>query len=113
MRAESMREPEAALASVLARIILACSIALGGRSPYRVWLRNRASLSARPGETVALVPFCCLSAARAIEGHAAAMPTAPPPAIAPRNRSRRFKMRVLVNAILALGCSEQVTQASS
>ena len=36
----------AALANVLARIILACSIAFGGRSPYFVLLRNRAS--ARP-----------------------------------------------------------------
>ena len=32
MRAESISEPDAALAKVLARIIFACSIACGGKS---------------------------------------------------------------------------------
>src|SRR6266478_3510323 len=99
MRAESMREPAAALARVLAMIILACSIALGGRSAYRVWLRNRAILSARLGEPVSLLSSCCLSAAFAIEGHRAAMLTAAPPAIVLRKRSRRFKMTVLSGCV--------------
>ena len=48
--------PGAALANVLARIIFACSIAFGGRSPYFVLLRNRASARALSGGAPAARP---------------------------------------------------------
>ncbi len=48
MRAESIAIPTAALDSVLARIILACSTASGGRSPYAVVFKKRVSVSVAP-----------------------------------------------------------------
>ncbi len=46
MRADSILVPDAALASVLARIILECFTASGGRSENRGAWNNRASRSA-------------------------------------------------------------------
>ena len=39
MRADAIGEPDAALANVLAMMILACSMASGGRSPNLVRFR--------------------------------------------------------------------------
>ena len=74
MRAESMSEPGAALANVLAMIIFACSTAFAGRSSNRVRLRNCASVSARLREAVRLLSSSCcgLPTANAMTGHAAA-----------------------------------------
>jgi hypothetical protein len=52
MLAEPIRDPAAALANVLARIILACSIAAGGRLVKSIRFRIRERVRALPGEVL-------------------------------------------------------------
>src|SRR5688572_12428030 len=88
MRAESISEPGAALANVLARIIFACSIAFGGRSRYLTLLRNRASASALFGGVAPAPPRprWCAPAAGGIQ---APMPNTAVVLKTPRNSERR------------------------
>ncbi len=68
MPADPIDEPDAPLASVLARIILACLIDAGGRSPKLTLFRMRASVRALAGD---------FPSAAAAAGQTVAMPAIP------------------------------------
>lgn len=88
MRTEPMEKPDAALANVLARIILACLIAVGGKSLNLMRLSDLASESASGGGAG--------SCANAVRREMPAMAAAAPLASALCNRIRRVSQDALV-----------------
>src|SRR5215469_16532612 len=90
MRAEPIWKPDAALAKVLARTILACSIAFGGKAAISIRLNKRASASASGADAV------CWAEAPRREADAAAAII--PPVNAPRNSIRRLRQGALMQA---------------